>query len=210
MFRSKQPFPVLVVISFHLVPVIPRSCGPKLPWIREAMASWDHCRRIQRSHSNIGTEEECNDYDCWTMSGSRSNCSMCSCINDCLGTCLFVCVSVYSLFVFVAQCSPPIPEIPRPRRAQCSPPIPEIPRPRRLIILLLPLTRPVLRSRKLHSRRAKRRRIRQAYMLPELVSITPLLLLILLLSVRRKGDRGHRLHQQLPLMPRRTINHQQH
>ena len=44
------------------------------------MAPWHYCQRFQRSNSHSSTKEECNDYDCWTLSGNRSSCHLCSSI----------------------------------------------------------------------------------------------------------------------------------
>ena len=52
---------------------------------RDSGSLWPHeiiARELQRCHSRISAEEKCNDYDCWTVSGNRSSCNLCSCINN--------------------------------------------------------------------------------------------------------------------------------
>ena len=51
---------------------------------------WPHdmiARDFQRSNSHSSTKEECNDYDCWTLSGNRTSCHLCSSIKCYISKC---------------------------------------------------------------------------------------------------------------------------
>ena len=62
---------------------------------------WKHyCQRLQRSNSHSSTKEECNDYDCWTLSGNRTSCHLRSSIKM-LYVCLFAQFNLVSFGIWL-------------------------------------------------------------------------------------------------------------